>query len=745
MSKILVFLTLILSVSISSLAAGFHTSGQKLLDANNNEFIMRGCNYSYAWQRGHESTVIPAAKRIGCNTIRIQLSTGARWQKCSADDLRRLIQLCEDNKLVAVFNTHDETGSNNVGDLLNAVNYWIEMKDILNAHASTVIVNISNEWYGDWNSSAWANGYKQAIPLLRNAGIKNTLMVDAAGWGQFPKCIQQNGADVIAADSQNNTIFSLHIYDDAGKTDATARTSIDYALAAGVPAVVGEFAYEHNYTPVAYQTVMDYCTQKGVGYLVWSWTGNGGNAQNCDMFGSYDDSIWKNNATYTVKGSNGIQATSKECSVFSSSTPAPGPDDNSGSSGTPAGETTVSTPNIFISAWTDDPYVIPASAFKNASASDELRIYYNARSGAEIQLAYCDSYNDDLWTNLIDYKSISGSGVESQSLSSILPHVKKSGFFVKGHDFTITKVTLVTKDSAGGDSGGGSTSGGSVWKGNANLSNWDNLEIPSSYTKHLVAGDNIIVHFTVNSGASVGNMVFKDGSWNEIESLKESATNLGEWGVWYSGTTSTRLTLDAAAAKAIASTGFIITGLDVTVTKVEFGIQNSGGSSSGGSSASSWSGNSDLGNWDNLIIPASYTKDLLAGSKIEISFSVNSRDDYGNMTFKDGSWNEIESLKNSATNMNEWKAWPRSATSTVLTLDAAAARALASTGFIISGYNVTVTKVVFNSASLGIDEIETSADAPVEYYNLQGIRVSEPAAGNIYIRRQGSTLTKIRY
>lgn len=35
-------------------------------------------------------------------------------------------------------------------------------------------------------------------------------------------------------------------------------------------------------------------------------------------------------------------------------------------------------------------------------------------------------------------------------------------------------------------------------------------------------------------------------------------------------------------------------------------------------------------------------------------------------------------------------------------------------------------------------DADADADAPVEYYNLQGIRVSEPAAG-IYIRRQGST------
>ena len=35
------------------------------------------------------------------------------------------------------------------------------------------------------------------------------------------------------------------------------------------------------------------------------------------------------------------------------------------------------------------------------------------------------------------------------------------------------------------------------------------------------------------------------------------------------------------------------------------------------------------------------------------------------------------------------------------------------------------------------------ADAPVEYYNLQGVRLSAPAAGTICIRRQGSKVSKI--
>lgn len=316
MKRFIFPLMLLCLTTLGAGAKGFHTSGQKLLDANDKEFIMRGCNYSFAWQRGHEQSVIPAAKRIGCNTIRLQLGTGARFQKSSRQDIERLIALCEENKLVAVLNTHDETGSDNISDLMNAVNYWIEMKDVLNAHTSTVIVNISNEWCGTWDSSLWATGYKQAVAKIREGGVTNTLMVDAAGWGQYPKSVGDFGKDVAAVDPLQNIMFSVHVYQDAGRNETRAKQSIDYVMSVGVPAVVGEFAYEHQGEPVAYQTVLDYCAEKNVGYLVWSWTGNGSGAEACDMFGSFDESIWKPNGEKTVKGPNGIQATAKECSVY---------------------------------------------------------------------------------------------------------------------------------------------------------------------------------------------------------------------------------------------------------------------------------------------------------------------------------------------------------------------------------------------------------------------------------------------
>ena len=48
--------------------------------------------------------------------------------------------------------------------------------------------------------------------------------------------------------------------------------------------------------------------------------------------------------------------------------------------------------------------------------------------------------------------------------------------------------------------------------------------------------------------------------------------------------------------------------------------------------------------------------------------------------------------------------------------------------------------------SSGVEDVVVDpADAPAEYYTLQGIRVAAPAPGNIYIVRQGTTVSKVAF
>lgn len=55
-----------------------------------------------------------------------------------------------------------------------------------------------------------------------------------------------------------------------------------------------------------------------------------------------------------------------------------------------------------------------------------------------------------------------------------------------------------------------------------------------------------------------------------------------------------------------------------------------------------------------------------------------------------------------------------------------------------------VSTVTFPAGDAGVNEIGAdNANAPVKYYNLQGVEISNPEAGQLVIRRQGTNTTKL--
>ena len=52
------------------------------------------------------------------------------------------------------------------------------------------------------------------------------------------------------------------------------------------------------------------------------------------------------------------------------------------------------------------------------------------------------------------------------------------------------------------------------------------------------------------------------------------------------------------------------------------------------------------------------------------------------------------------------------------------------------------TDFVFTEDQASIETIDADTNAPVEYFNIQGIRVENPTNG-LYIRRQGSKVSKV--
>ena len=64
-------------------------------------------------------------------------------------------------------------------------------------------------------------------------------------------------------------------------------------------------------------------------------------------------------------------------------------------------------------------------------------------------------------------------------------------------------------------------------------------------------------------------------------------------------------------------------------------------------------------------------------------------------------------------------------------------------GGIIYGFQILYVGDIFDPTGIHDVQLDKNTNAPVEYYNLQGIRVSEPTKGGIYIRRQDNVSTKI--
>ena len=291
---------------------GLYVSGSKLYDANGNEFMMRGINVAHAWYTDYTETSIDAIADLGANCVRVVCADGTQWTKTTTSEIENIVSWCEENGLICILEVHDHTGFDDVSRLNTAVNYWLDMKDFLNEHKDYVIVNIANEWLGTWGmGSTWTSAYQNAIKTMRNAGIENVLMIDAAGYGQETATCIDNCQSVLSADSTGNTMFSIHMYSVAGKDENTVKSNIDSMISKGVAFCIGEFGDYQNYGDVDEATIMSYCTEKEIGYIAWSWKGNGGSDITLDLSNDWEGTSLTTWGNYVFNASGtGIKDTS---------------------------------------------------------------------------------------------------------------------------------------------------------------------------------------------------------------------------------------------------------------------------------------------------------------------------------------------------------------------------------------------------------------------------------------------------
>ncbi|WP_435845681.1 cellulase family glycosylhydrolase [Streptomyces exfoliatus] len=335
------------------LAAGLHVSDGRLLEANGNDFVMRGVNHAHTWYPG-ETQSLADVKALGANSVRVVLSDGHRWSENSPADVAAVVADCKTHRLICVLEVHDTTGYGEdaaAGTLDHAADYWIGLKGVLAGQEDYVIVNIGNEPWGNTDPAGWTEPTTAAVKKLRAAGFQHTIMVDAPNWGQdWQGVMKANARSVYDADPTGNLIFSIHMY----SVFDTAQEITDYLnafVAARLPILIGEFGGPADqWGDPDEDTMMAAAEQLDLGYLAWSWSGN--TDPILDLAVDFDPSRLSAWGERIFHGANGIAQTSREATVFGG---APGDTAPPTAPGTPtASALTADSATLTWAAATDD-------------------------------------------------------------------------------------------------------------------------------------------------------------------------------------------------------------------------------------------------------------------------------------------------------------------------------------------------------------------------------------------------------
>ncbi|NYI97138.1 mannan endo-1,4-beta-mannosidase [Streptomonospora nanhaiensis] len=320
-------LSLLFVVQPAHAETGFEIRDGRLVDANGNDFVFRGVNHPHAWYTGETESFAEIAD-LGANSVRVVLSSGHRWTRTEAADLANVIAECKANKLICVLEVHDTTGYGEEGaaaSLDQAVDYWIDMQDVLAGQEPYVLLNIGNEPWGNTNYQQWTGATTQAIDRLRDAGFDHTIVVDAPNWGQdWSFTMRDNARQIFQSDPAANLIFDVHMYG-VYDTAAEIQSYLNFYVDAGLPIMVGEFGHNHSDGNPDEDAILATAEDLGIGYLGWSYSGNGGGVEYLDLVEDFNPDTLTSWGQRLFNGPNGIVETAETASVYDGSDPDPSP------------------------------------------------------------------------------------------------------------------------------------------------------------------------------------------------------------------------------------------------------------------------------------------------------------------------------------------------------------------------------------------------------------------------------------
>ncbi len=400
-------------------------------------------------------------------------------------------------------------------------------------------------------------------------------------------------------------------------------------------------------------------------------------------------------------------------------------------------------------SWKND-ITVDAPKFSAIKAGDKIAIYLNVESGKDYGNIELD---DQKYTKL----DTDGSSADLDSYGCIQADVtkvtyeigaadvallKSNGLRIKGANITVTKVELI------GGQGVETPAENTIWTGSTSTGSWKNdITVDAPKFSNVKGGDILKILLNVNAGNDYGNIELDDQTYVKLETDRTSA-NLDSYGCIQPDVTELTYVITNNDAASLKANGLRVKGANITVT----GIQLSSGdplpdnpdTPAPGIESEIWSGNVNCGQWaQSVTVAADKFENAREGDRFKINLTINAGKGKGIVKVQSGDMVDL-TVNGKGTNMDSAGNFKRGAKDAVYEINVTDLEKLKAHGLVISGFAVTVTKVsLITVDQSGIDDIGSdTTDMPVEYYNLNGMRVDNPANG-IFIRRQGNKVSKI--
>jgi mannan endo-1,4-beta-mannosidase len=312
MKKLLLSLLTVVSISLQSQTSNFiHTSGKYILGPCNDTITIKGINYApYNWGYTLSDLKIDQIAQTGANAVRIVWY----WSNPGATvyynyvALDSAISKCIQHKMIAIVELHDFTCGNNPSSLTNGSGWWTNSSvfPILQKYKQSIIVNIANEALQvNWTSNpttalaTYKSTYQNIITNLRSTtGFDFPLMIDAPDCGQNSDAFitSNTASDLITFDPKHNVIFSTHAYwyGYANNDSLQMATKINNVTAQNIPLVLGEIANQQDDASMCqynlnYKPLLNYCENKKISWLAWSWDHDGCPARQLSSTGNFSN------------------------------------------------------------------------------------------------------------------------------------------------------------------------------------------------------------------------------------------------------------------------------------------------------------------------------------------------------------------------------------------------------------------------------------------------------------------------